>query len=129
MPKYEVGRGKPPKETQFKKGTSGNPKGRPKGSKNIRTILKEQFLKPVTVTQNGKQTTMAVIAVVSARLVNKAAKGDDHKAMKLALDYAIKLDDLETRSATDPMGDQSPFDLSAEEMASISKSKLLKGVT
>jgi hypothetical protein len=27
---YEVGYGKPPKDTQFKKGSSGNPKGRPK---------------------------------------------------------------------------------------------------
>jgi hypothetical protein len=128
MPTYEIGHGKPPKETQFKKGTSGNPKGRPKGSKNIRTILQEQLLKPVTVTQNGRQTRMALIAVVGARLVNKAAKGDD-KAMKLALDYAIKLDGLETRSTAALTSDQSPFDLSAEEMASISKSKLLKGVT
>lgn len=31
---YEVGYGKPPAETRFKKGQSGNPNGRPKGSRN-----------------------------------------------------------------------------------------------
>ena len=35
---YAVGWGKPPRHTRFKKGQSGNPKGRPPGSKNMNTL-------------------------------------------------------------------------------------------
>src|ERR1700735_4184193 len=44
---YKVGFGKPPKQKQFVKGQSGNPKGRPKGSRNMQSILSEVFSKIV----------------------------------------------------------------------------------
>jgi hypothetical protein len=129
MSTYDVGYCKPPKHTQFEKGKSGNAGGRRKGSKSLKTIAREQFLKPVTVTQNGKQTKMPAITVVIAQLLKNAFKGDD-KAIKMTLDYAIKLiGDMDTGSSAELTVDQSPFDLSAEEMASITKGKLLKGVT
>jgi hypothetical protein len=51
---YEVGHGKPPKSTQFKKGQSGNPKGRPKGSKNFATVYHKVGREFVTVKENGR---------------------------------------------------------------------------
>jgi hypothetical protein len=50
---YEVGYRKPPRHTRFKKGQSGNPKGRPAGAKNLSTLLNEALNECVIVTENG----------------------------------------------------------------------------
>jgi len=129
MSQYKVGYGKPPKGSQFKKGTSGNPTGRPKGAKSLNTLAEEQFLKPITVTKNGKMTKMPMIAVIISQLLKKAAEGD-LAATKAALDYFTKfISSKDSGSIADLMAGQSPFDLTAEEMESVSKHKLLKGVT
>ena len=49
--------GNPPKHTQFRKGTSGNPRGRPKGSKNLSTYLMEAARDQVTATVDGRTRT------------------------------------------------------------------------
>lgn len=73
---YEVGYGKPPKKCQFKKGQSGNPKGRPKGAKNLETIIREGAYAKVTVKENGKTHKLTKVEVTWRRLLNKAIAGD-----------------------------------------------------
>ncbi|MEQ8903426.1 MAG: DUF5681 domain-containing protein [Roseovarius sp.] len=73
---YDVGYGKPPKHSQFQKGQSGNPKGRPKGSKNISTILKEQLYRKVTITENGRHKQITVIDAIFRRVSKSALEGD-----------------------------------------------------
>jgi len=55
--KYEVGYGKPPKSSRWKKGQSGNPKGRPKGSRGLRGDLDRELGTHQTVIIGGKEIT------------------------------------------------------------------------
>jgi hypothetical protein len=74
----EIGYGKPPKKSQFKKGTSGNPKGRPKGSRNVGTLLKRILEERVTVNENGCRKSITKEQAALKQQVNKAASGDRH---------------------------------------------------
>lgn len=71
-----VGYGKPPKKNQFQPGQSGNPKGRPKGSKNLATILEEELDQKVPVTEGGKRRRVTKRRLAVRQQVNKAAQGD-----------------------------------------------------
>ncbi len=84
---YEVGYGRPPQAAQFKPGQSGNPKGRPKGAKNLVTLFREELERPVPVTQNGRTRMMSKARVAVIQQVDKAAKGDA-KAFAALMKYA-----------------------------------------
>src|SRR6266446_3029950 len=75
---YEVGYGKPPLHTRFQKGQSGNPRGRPRGSKNLTTLLIQALDQLVVVTENGKRRKIAKRELGVAQLVNKFAMADPH---------------------------------------------------
>jgi hypothetical protein len=75
-PGYEVGYGKPPQSTQFKKGKSGNPKGRPKASKNVGTMLEEIFYRKIPITENGNRREVPMLEAIFRQLANGAAKGE-----------------------------------------------------
>lgn len=53
-----VGYGRPPKHTIWQPGRSGNPRGRPKGRRNIATIIREQAMQLITVTVGGRRRKM-----------------------------------------------------------------------
>ena len=73
---YEIGHGKPPKDTRFKKGQSGNPKGRPKGAKNTATVLAEELAEMIDITEGGVKKRVSKREAIIKSLVAKAAKGD-----------------------------------------------------
>ena len=73
---YNVGYKHPPKDTQFKPGQSGNPKGRPKGLKNLATDLKEELEEKITVTEGGNTLELSKQRAMLKTLMAKALKGD-----------------------------------------------------
>ncbi len=74
---YDVGFGKPPKESQFRKGVSGNSRGRPKGSPNFKTILARSLREKVMIIKdNGTRKVVTKFESAVQLLVNKAAPGD-----------------------------------------------------
>ena len=72
----EVGYCKPPKHTQFKKGRSGNPKGRPKGNRNFKTDVKDTLEEPVRLTEGGRSRTVSTQTAVLKRLREQALRGN-----------------------------------------------------
>ena len=73
---YEVGFGKPPKSTQFRKGQSGNSKGRPKGKPNLVTVINRTLQAKVIINENGRRREVTKYEAGMIQLSNKAASGD-----------------------------------------------------
>ena len=73
---YPIGYGKPPAQTRFKKGRSGNPSGRPKGTLNFAAALKRALEEPVVINEGGQRRTVTKLDAAVTQLANKSAMGD-----------------------------------------------------
>ena len=72
---YKTGYGKPPKHTQFPYG-NGPGKGKPKGAKNMTTIVNSATSAMATTKINGKLKKISKIELAVRQLANMAAGGD-----------------------------------------------------
>src|SRR5215469_2581310 len=88
---YQVGYGKPPRHTQFAKGQSGNPRGRPSGSKNLATLVREALNKMVIVTEDGGRRKISKCEAIVTQIINKAAKAD-LRAIKILLEIIREIE-------------------------------------
>lgn len=73
---YEVGYRKPPGHTRFKKGQSGNPKGRRKGTQNLATDLAEELGERIRVREGDRELSVSKQRAMVKTLVSRALKGD-----------------------------------------------------
>ena len=106
-PDYAVGYRRPPKASQFTAGKSGNPRGRPKGSRPVGAVLQDIMQQKVAVTENGKTRRIPTLEVMLRRLANVALRSDP-RAVKLLLalidrysdspETALRLGDIWRRS-------------------------------
>jgi hypothetical protein len=73
---YEVGKGRPPLSTRWKPGQSGNPKGRPKGAKNLATIFDDALNETFEIQVKGKTRKVTAREAIVWKLINEALRGN-----------------------------------------------------
>src|SRR3954454_19403816 len=78
---YAVGYGRPPIESRFQPGTSGNSRGRRKGSKNLKTLIRKAMTASISIQEGTKTRRVSKIEGVVLRQLQSALKGDDRSAM------------------------------------------------
>jgi hypothetical protein len=86
----EVGYRRPPVKSRFRKGQSGNPRGRRKGQRNLGPVLAEVLRQTVTVKQEGKSQRMSKGEAVIKILLTKSNKGDS-RAIKAVLEFSDQI--------------------------------------
>jgi hypothetical protein len=86
---YDVGYGKPPTQYRFKKGQSGNTRGRPKGARNrlpafheerLKTIVMQEAYRQISVREGEKTISVPMATAVVRSLAVSGAKGNNRAA-------------------------------------------------
>ncbi len=109
---YEVGYKNPPKQTRFKKGQSGNPNGRPKGTKDLKAELMEELQELILVTEGGSRRTVSKQRAMLKSLTAKAVQGDA-RAATILVNLVLRL--IRQDEDTDGADDLSEEDLAILE--------------
>ena len=76
----DVGYGRPPRAHQFKPGHSGNPKGRPRGSKNEATMLFDLLYRKIPIREGGRTRKITVLEAILLRFTEDSLKGNTKSA-------------------------------------------------
>lgn len=92
----QVGYRRPPHHTRFRKGVSGNPRGRPKGSRNVQALIQAELKAKVPVVVAGRRRMITKAEALAKTLVNNALKGDP-RAMRTLVGMAAAADEAADR--------------------------------
>lgn len=120
---YDVGFGKPPKETQFIKGRSGNPAGRPKGSKNkpklitderFKDMVLEEAYREIAINDDTGTMTIPIVQAGLRSMTVKAAKGD-YRSLKLMTELIDRTETEKLRRKEFEIGEAMEYLVKADE--------------
>ena len=101
----DVGYGRPPINTRFKKGASGNPTGRLKGVKNLKTDLQEELAELISVPHGKRGQQVTKQRLIIKALVVSAMRGDTKAAAAV---FALCASVLEVGDGDDARNEPSP---------------------
>jgi len=118
---YEVGYRNPPHHTQFKKGQSGNPRGRPCGSKNLKTLVNEVLNELLTITENGRRRKITKREAIVRQVVDCSAT-PDLRAVRIVFDLLRDIEGKSEPASHEP----SAFTAADEEVIEQLKARLLR---
>lgn len=97
---YKVGYKKPPLANRIRPGERRNPKGRPKGSRNVDTILSQVMDTPRKIRENGKERKVTTTEVVVLTQIKKATEQGDTRAAQYLLDRKAAIDAIKSGQQT-----------------------------
>lgn len=80
---YPIGYKRPPAHSRFKPGVSGNPSGRPKDSKNFKTLLNEILNEQISLQVGSNSRKVSKREAITRRLIIGALKGDSRDLQAL----------------------------------------------
>lgn len=107
---YKVGYKKPPLHSRIRPGEKRNPRGRPRGSKNVNTIIGKVMDAPAEIRENGKSMKVTRTEVIVLKQVKKAVEESDTKAAQFLLEKKIAIDAAKAPETDTPLA-RSDMDL------------------
>jgi hypothetical protein len=103
---YEIGRGKPPVHSRFKPGQSGNPGGRKKGGRNLKTVLQQLMETEVPLTDHNGRRLATMLEALILRQMQSGLQGSDRAINSLLDRYARHCDQLDRAQEELPEEDE-----------------------
>jgi hypothetical protein len=97
---YKVGYKKPPLHSRFQRGVCANPKGRPRGAKNMRARIMELANEKVLVRENGQEKRMSKIEIGAKKAFHKFAETGDLKNLEFLFKLEASLNDAREGSGS-----------------------------
>jgi hypothetical protein len=101
-PKQTVGYKQPPEHSRFKKGQSGNPRGRRRKTVTVADVVAEELQSTVFISENGQRIKINKLRLFFKQALNRAISGNSQSfvhAMKIA-DALERINRFSAKSAT-----------------------------
>lgn len=103
---YIIGKGRPPKETQFAKGDGRKRGRRPKGQKNFDTEFVQEAMRMVTIREGGKERKVSKYRAAAIRALDNAGARGSNPAIRTVLDQGLKIEARRQRQERQPADDR-----------------------